>query len=48
VTAAFHGHAHRGALEGQTRVGTPVYNVALPLLRRVLDPDLPIRVVELT
>jgi Icc-related predicted phosphoesterase len=48
VTAAFHGHAHRGALEGATRVGTPVYNVALPLLRRQLSAELPIRFVELT
>lgn len=36
----FHGHAHRGALEGRTRNGVPVYNVALPLLRNH-RPDLP-------
>ncbi|MBX3189990.1 MAG: metallophosphoesterase [Labilithrix sp.] len=47
VDAAFHGHAHRGALEGKTRVGTPVYNVALPLLRRELSAEAPIRIVEL-
>ncbi len=47
VDAAFHGHAHRGALEGATRVGTPVYNVALPLLRRHLGSESPIRIVEL-
>lgn len=47
VTAVFHGHAHRGALEGKTRAGTPVYNVAMPLLRRAYDHDLPIRVVDL-
>jgi Icc-related predicted phosphoesterase len=46
VTLAFHGHAHRGSLEGRTRVGTPVYNVAMPLLRRQLSADLPIRIVE--
>jgi Icc-related predicted phosphoesterase len=34
VNAVFHGHAHRGALEGATVNGIPVYNVALPLLRR--------------
>lgn len=34
VTAVFHGHAHRGALEGRTVNGTPVYNVAKPLLMR--------------
>jgi len=47
VTIAFHGHAHRGALEGRTRVGTQVYNVAMPLLRRALSAALPIRFVEL-
>jgi Icc-related predicted phosphoesterase len=47
VNLAFHGHAHRGALEGKTRVGTPVYNVALPLLRRRFDSELPIRIVTL-
>lgn len=47
VTIAFHGHAHRGSLEGRTRVGTPVYNVAMPLLRRQLSAELPIRIVDL-
>ncbi len=40
VSAVFHGHAHRGAPEGQLGNGTPVYNVAMPLLRR-LAPDGP-------
>lgn len=31
-TAVFHGHAHRGTAEGQTKSGIPVYNVALPLM----------------
>jgi Icc-related predicted phosphoesterase len=47
VTVAFHGHAHRGSLEGKTRVGTPVYNVALPLLRRSYNAEVPIRIIEL-
>lgn len=47
VTLAFHGHAHRGSLEGRTRVGTPVYNVALPLLRRQLGGEVPLRFAEL-
>ena len=48
VTAVFHGHAHRGALEGRTVNGTPVYNVAKPLLLRSF-PDKPaFRVLELT
>jgi Icc-related predicted phosphoesterase len=34
VDAVFHGHAHRGALEGRTINGVPVYNVAKPLLQR--------------
>ncbi|MEX2220745.1 MAG: hypothetical protein WEG40_03010, partial [Candidatus Rokuibacteriota bacterium] len=42
---AFHGHAHRGQLEGATSGGVPVYNVALPLLRRRF-PEQPFRVVE--
>jgi Icc-related predicted phosphoesterase len=36
---AIHGHAHRGTLRGATRGGVPVYNVALPVLRRQ-DPPL--------
>lgn len=40
VTAVFHGHAHRGAPEGTTVNGTPVYNVARPLLQRTY-PDRP-------
>ena len=40
VSAVFHGHAHRGAAEGRTASGVPVYNVAMPLLAR-LNPDRP-------
>jgi Icc-related predicted phosphoesterase len=40
VSAVFHGHAHRGAAEGRTGTGVPVYNVAMPLLTR-LNPDRP-------
>ena len=46
VTAVFHGHAHRGSPEGKLPDGTPVYNVAWPLMRR-LDADRPFRVLEL-
>ncbi len=42
----FHGHAHRGQLEGATSAGVPVYNVALPLLRRSF-PEQPFRVIEI-
>jgi Icc-related predicted phosphoesterase len=47
VDVAFHGHAHRGSPDGRTRVGTKVYNVALPLLRRHLGDANPLRIVEL-
>ncbi len=35
--AVFHGHAHHGAPEGRTPKGVPVYNVAMPVLKRALD-----------
>ncbi len=47
ATVVFHGHAHHGALEGRTKSGIPVYNVALPLLRRSWPDQLPIRIFEL-
>jgi uncharacterized protein len=31
VTAVLHGHAHRGAYEGRTPGGAPVYNVAIQI-----------------
>ena len=34
VTVVFHGHAHAGAPEGETQGGVPVFNVALPVLRK--------------
>jgi Icc-related predicted phosphoesterase len=34
VKCALHGHAHRGAYEGRTTGGVPVYNVARPVLNR--------------
>ena len=47
VSAVFHGHAHRGSLEGRTREGTPVYNVAMPLLVKAYPDQAPIRIIEL-
>jgi Icc-related predicted phosphoesterase len=47
AACCIHGHAHRGSPEGRTATGIPVYNVALPLLRR-LDPEgVPVRFLEL-
>ncbi|MEP6680740.1 MAG: metallophosphoesterase [Chloroflexota bacterium] len=45
VAAVMHGHAHYGAPEARTRGGVPVYNVSLPVLRR-LDPPRSFRVIE--
>jgi len=47
VDFVVHGHAHHGALEGHTRSGIPVYNVALPLLLRSFPDRPPFRVVTL-
>jgi len=48
VNVVVHGHAHRGTAEGTTVNGTPVYNVAMPLLKRTF-PDRPaFRLIELT
>lgn len=41
VAAVFHGHAHAGTFEGRTSRGVPVYNVAMPVLRRESPQDAP-------
>ena len=47
VTAVFHGHAHFGSPEGRTSNDIPVYNVAMPLLKRTFPDQLPFRIVEI-
>jgi Icc-related predicted phosphoesterase len=47
VAMVFHGHAHNGRLEGRTSAGIPVYNVAMPLLRRLAPDRPPYRIVEI-
>ncbi|HEV8689999.1 MAG TPA: metallophosphoesterase [Ideonella sp.] len=47
VSAVVHGHAHRGTLEGRTLNGTPVYNVAKPLLLRSPPFEGGFRVLEI-
>ena len=47
VAAVFHGHAHHGSPEGRTSGGIPVYNVALPLLRKHSRRRPPFRIFEL-
>jgi Icc-related predicted phosphoesterase len=44
--AVFHGHAHRGSLEGRTKGNVPVYNVAMPLLTANFGDRPPLRVIE--
>jgi len=46
VTMVFHGHAHRGQLEGATKGGVPVYNVSMPLLARSFADRPPFRIFE--
>lgn len=47
VDAVFHGHAHHGSPEGRTPTGTPVYNVAMPLMKRAFPESPPFRVLDL-
>jgi Icc-related predicted phosphoesterase len=44
--AVFHGHAHRGAAEGATSKGIPVFNVSASLLRRQFPERPPYRIFE--
>jgi Icc-related predicted phosphoesterase len=46
VTAVFHGHAHKGAPEGKTQSGIPVYNVAHAVLKHNYPDRPPFRVFE--
>lgn len=49
VDAVFHGHCHHGTAEGRTTGGIPVYNVALPVLRKASgdgDGKPVVRIVE--
>ena len=47
VSAVLHGHAHKGAPEGRTSTGIPVYNVSLQVLKDRY-PDRPtFRILEL-
>jgi Icc-related predicted phosphoesterase len=44
--AVFHGHAHRGAPQGTTSRGIPVFNVSLSLMRRQFPDQPSYRVLE--
>jgi Icc-related predicted phosphoesterase len=47
VTAAVHGHAHRGAPEGKTPAGVPVYKVSVPVMRAAYPNRPPFRLLTL-
>jgi Icc-related predicted phosphoesterase len=46
AVAVVHGHAHNGCEEGKTSHGTPVYNVAMPLLKKNAPDRPPVRIIE--
>lgn len=46
VSAVFHGHAHSGMARGKTASGIPVFNVSLPLMRR-MNPHEPYCLLEM-
>ena len=46
VTAVFHGHAHHGSPEGRTKAAAPVFNVAMPLLKRRFPDQPPFKLFE--
>jgi Icc-related predicted phosphoesterase len=46
VSAVVHGHAHKGAPEGKTSTGIPVYNVAIQVLKASYPDRPPFRIIE--
>jgi len=47
VQAVFHGHAHHGRPEGKAMGNIPVFNVALPLMKKIhADGSAPFRIFE--
>ena len=47
VRAVFHGHAHKGAPEGKTSTGIPVYNVSLAVFKANYPDKPPFRLFEI-
>jgi Icc-related predicted phosphoesterase len=47
VSAAFHGHAHKGTAESATSTGVPVFNVSVPLLQAHQPDKQPFRLYEI-
>lgn len=48
VSVAFHGHAHHGTAEGRTHGNVPIFNVAMPLLKRAYPGREPFKLLELS
>lgn len=48
VTAVFHGHAHKGAPEGKTQGGVPVFNVAHAVLKASYPDQPPFRLFDVS
>ncbi|MHB2018695.1 MAG: metallophosphoesterase family protein [Candidatus Xenobia bacterium] len=46
ATVCFHGHAHKGSMQGHTATGIPVFNVAMPVLRRDRPEEPPFLLYE--
>jgi Icc-related predicted phosphoesterase len=46
VSAVLHGHAHKGAPEGKTSSGIPVYNVSMQVLQANYPDKPPYRLIE--
>jgi Icc-related predicted phosphoesterase len=47
ASVIFHGHAHHGTHEGHTKSGIPVFNVAMPLMKRIQPELSPFKLYEL-
>jgi len=45
VDVVLHGHCHHGSTEGKTSTGIPVYNVAMPLLKKTFPNSEPFRIL---
>lgn len=46
AAVVFHGHAHHGSPEGLTKGGIPVFNVAMPLMKKLRLDGPPVRLYE--
>ena len=46
ANVVFHGHAHHGSPEGRTKTGIPVFNVAMPLMKK-MNAAAPFKVYEI-